>query len=78
MIDEVDFLLADEHQSFLKADTVFFDGSGQACPKYPGKFAISLQYLKDEVRNILISGMCIDLLAVRIVSFIYQSKAIYK
>ena len=28
-----------------------FDGFGEACPMYPGKFAISLWHLKKEVTN---------------------------
>ena len=49
--DEVDFLHADLYQGFLEFDTIFFDGFGQAYPKYTDRFALSLQYLKDEVRN---------------------------
>ena len=37
--NEVDFLRTDK-QSFLQVDNIFFDGFGQACPKYPDKFAI--------------------------------------
>ena len=40
---EVDFVRADKHQSFLQVDTIFSDAFDQACPKYPGKFTISLQ-----------------------------------
>ena len=36
---------------FLLVDGIIFDGFGQACPKYPGKFAISQWRLKKEVRN---------------------------
>ena len=36
--------------SLLQVDSVIFDEVDQACPKYPGKFAISLWRLK-EVRN---------------------------
>ena len=60
MSDEVDFLHADKHQSFLQTDTIFFDKFGQAFPKYD----IS------GFRNILIFGMFIDLLAMGILSFI--------
>ena len=31
-----------KHESLLQVDTIIFDGFGQACPKYLGKFAISL------------------------------------
>ena len=62
MSDEVDCLHADKHQSFLQVDTIFFDGFGQACPKYSNKFAVPLQYFKKEVRNTLSFCMCIDLL----------------
>ena len=40
---EVDFVRADKHQSFLQVDTIFSDAFDQACPKYLGKFTISLQ-----------------------------------
>ena len=33
--DEVDFLYADKHESFLQIDTIIFDGDGQAFPKFP-------------------------------------------
>ena len=33
--DEVDFLHADKHESFLQIDTVTFDGSGPAFQKSP-------------------------------------------
>ena len=33
--DEVDFLHADKHESFLQIDTMIFDGDGQAFPKFP-------------------------------------------
>ena len=33
--DQVDFLHADKHGSFLQIDTVIFDGDGQAFPKFP-------------------------------------------
>ena len=51
MGDEVDFSHDDKHQNFLQVDTIFFDVFGQACTKYPGKFAKFLRYLKKEVRN---------------------------
>ena len=35
MGDVVDFLLADEHESFLQIDTMIFDGDDQAFPKFP-------------------------------------------
>ena len=38
-------------ESLLQVDSIIFDGFGQACPKYPGKFEISLWHLKDEVSN---------------------------
>ena len=52
MSDEVDFLHADKHESFLQIDTMILIGvvkhsqSSQNC-----KFAMSLQYLKKEVRD---------------------------
>ena len=33
--DKFVFLYEDKHQSFLKADTIVFDGHSQACLKYP-------------------------------------------
>ena len=63
---------ADKHQ----VDTILFDGFGLSCPKYAEKFAISLRYLKKECRNILIFGMCVDLLPMGIISFICQSNTI--
>ena len=50
--DEVDFLHADKHESFLQIDTMIFEGmvkdsqSSQNC-----KFAMSLQYLKKEIKD---------------------------
>ena len=63
--DEVDFLHADKHQSFLQVDfnTLGIKVSGKVMPSLligmikhsqstqSNKFAISLQYLKKEVRN---------------------------
>ena len=45
------FLHAGEHQMFLQVETILFAGFHQSCPKYIHKFALSLQYLKKEVRN---------------------------
>ena len=33
--DEVDFLHADKHETFLQVDTMVLDGNGQAFPKFP-------------------------------------------
>ena len=33
--DEVDFLHADQHKSFLQIDTIIFDEDGQAFPEFP-------------------------------------------
>ena len=33
--DEVDFLHADKHESFLLIDILIFDGDAQASPKFP-------------------------------------------
>ena len=50
--DEVDFLHADKHESFLQIDSMIFEGIAkhfqisQSC-----KFAMSLQYFKKEVRD---------------------------
>ena len=48
---EVDVLHADKHESLLQVDLIIFDGFGQAYPNFPGKFAVSLWYLKKEARN---------------------------
>ena len=45
---EVDVLHADKHEGILQVDSIIFDGFGQACPKYQGKFAISLWHLKEK------------------------------
>ena len=39
---KVDVLHTDKHESILQVDSIIFDGLGQACPKYPDKFGISL------------------------------------
>ena len=39
---EVDVLHSDKYKCLLQVETIIFDGVGQACPNYPGKFAISL------------------------------------
>ena len=52
MGDEVDFLHADKHERFLQINTIIFDGSGQAFPKFPNsKFAMFLQNIKRKVRD---------------------------
>ena len=33
--DEVDFLLADNHQTIIQVDTINLDGQGHTCPNYP-------------------------------------------
>ena len=47
----VDVLHANKHGILLQVDNIFFKEFGQECPNYPSKFAISLCYLKKEVRN---------------------------
>ena len=44
MSDEADFLYANKHESFIQIDTM-----GKASQN--NKFAISLQYLKENVKN---------------------------
>ena len=46
--DEVDFLHADKHESFLQIDSMIFDGGGQSFRN--NNFAMFLQYLEKEVR----------------------------
>ena len=52
MSDEVDFLQADQYESFLQFDSLIFLGmvkDSQSSQK--SKFAMSLQYLEKEVRD---------------------------
>ena len=51
----------------------FFDGFGQACPKYSDKFAISHKRSWEYLNFFVV---CIDLLNMGIISFICQSKTI--
>ena len=39
---KVDVLHTDKHESILQVDSIIFDGFGQAYPRYPDKFVISL------------------------------------
>ena len=48
---EVDVLHVDNYESPLQVDSIIFVGVGQACPKYPGQFAMSLLHHKKEVSN---------------------------
>ena len=48
---EFEFLHADKRLSSQQIDIIFFDVFGQACQKYPGKFTVSLWYLKKEIRT---------------------------
>ena len=43
--------MSQERIEYLQVDSIIFDGFDEACPKYMGKFAISLWHLKKEVRN---------------------------
>ena len=74
MSEEVGFLFADKHQSLLQVDAILFNRFSQTCPKYPGKFVISLWYVKKEIRSILIFDLCVDL--VMGIILICQSKFI--
>ena len=48
--DEVDFLHADKHESFLQIDTLILMGMVKHCQSLKNsKFAMSLQYLIKEV-----------------------------
>ena len=55
----------------LQGDTIFFDGFGQTCPMYPGKFAISLNISRKKLEP-LIFGIHIDLLAMGIIKDYYK------
>ena len=50
--DEVDFLLVDKHQTFLKAGFISFDGHNHAQSNQNKKYAISWQYFKKEASDI--------------------------
>lgn len=69
------FSHADKNQSFLSVDTIF--GFGQAGPKYPNQFVLSLSYivcnmLEIRLKFILIFGMRINPLAMGVIYFIFQ------
>ena len=52
MSDEVDFLHADKHESLLQINTMILIGMVRHSQSFQNsKFAMSLQYLKKEVRN---------------------------
>ena len=42
MGDEVDFLPADKHKSFLQDDSVILGVHSQACPKYPKQLVYNI------------------------------------
>ena len=43
--DEIDFLQADKHKSFLQINTIIFDGDGPPLPKFlKWQFEMSLQW----------------------------------
>ena len=44
--DEVDFLHAYKHQSFLQVHIIYFDRFGQKNQKYPDKLAIDFSQMK--------------------------------
>ena len=47
MGDEVDFLLADKHKSFLQVDSATLGACSQVCPKYP-KYVSSILVISQE------------------------------
>ena len=54
MGDDVNFMLADKHKSFLQGDGIHLVVRSQVCPKYPKQqvcniFAVSREKHKDEV-----------------------------
>ena len=52
MGNEVDFLPADKHKSFLQVDNITLDVQSQSSQSIQNnKFAISLQYLKENLRD---------------------------
>ena len=52
MGDEVDFLPVDKHKSILQVDSITLGVHSQVCPKYTKQqFTISLQYLKENVKD---------------------------
>ena len=54
MEDEVDFLPKNKDERFFQIDTIMVGMCSQACPKITqsNKFAISLQYLKEERNDV--------------------------
>ena len=51
MSNKVDFLLVDKHKCFLQGDSITLRVHSQGCSKYSKKFTISLQYLKESVKD---------------------------
>ena len=51
MSEAVDFLHADKHESLLQIDTRFFDGYGQAFPKFPKKQVWNVYTIPKKVRD---------------------------
>ena len=51
--NEVNFLSADKHESFLLVASITLSFHSQACPKYPKfiKFTMSLQYFKENMTD---------------------------
>ena len=52
MGDEIAFLAADKHKSFLKVGVITLDVHSQACPMYSKQQLYkSLQYLKENTKD---------------------------
>ena len=52
MGNEVDFLPADKHKSFLQVDSITFGVLSQTCPKYPKKQVYNIfEYFKENVKD---------------------------
>ena len=49
-------MLINRKESVLQVGSIIFDEFGYACPKYSGKFEISLWHMKKEVSNEVNNG----------------------
>ena len=51
--EEADFLQTDKHKSFLQIDAMFLVGNDHSQSTQNNKFAISLQYRKENGKNVV-------------------------
>ena len=57
--DEVDFLHADKHVSFLQIDAMIFDEDDQAFPKFPKKQVYNILKLEMKLTGHVVSFRCL-------------------